>query len=222
MVDDRLARLREELRVAAGIEEPAGRALEVVAIVGEALGESSPRPVIVGGMAVYYWTANEAFLTADVDLVVPTSEAFVTTLSALGFARGVDGRHWELPESEVLLETPASELDAGAHARVVQAPSGRPAEVLSVVDVLVDRLAEFQATGHQIVGQQALVLLAVVAAEDEPALARLAAARRVSTALAGLRELGAQIERGFRPAPESDEWHALARSFERAEYHREQ
>jgi hypothetical protein len=122
----------------------------------------------------------------------------------------------------VLLEAPVSESDDGAHTRVVQTPSGRSTEVLSAVDVLVDRLAEFQATGHQVIGQQALVLLAVVEAVDEPTLASLAAARRVSQTLAGLRDLGAQIDSGARPAPENEEWHELARSFQRAEYHREQ
>jgi hypothetical protein len=48
MVDDRLARLRGQLLAAAELEEPAGRALEVVAILGEAIGSDGPHPVIVG------------------------------------------------------------------------------------------------------------------------------------------------------------------------------
>jgi hypothetical protein len=170
-------------------------------------------------LAVYYWTVHEAFLTADVDVVVPTTERFVETLSALGFERSRDGRHWELPGSDLLLEAPASELDRGATVENVEAPSGRTLGMLSHVDVLLDRLAEFQSTGHEVVAQQALVLLASLSNEDRSALAGPAEARRVAHALAGLSALLAAIASGKRAAPDSGEWHEMARRIERAEYH---
>jgi len=219
MSDDRLSRLRLQLRAAAELEEPAGRALEVVAILDEAIGTEGPHPVIVGGMAVYYWTANDAFLTADIDVVVPTTEHFVETLSALGFERSRDGRHWELAGSDLLLEAPASELDQGTVVKSVQAPSGRTLGMLSHADVLLDRLAEFQSTGHEVIAQQALVLLASLSEAERSTLMRPAEARRVGHALAGLSELMDAIAFNRRRAPDSGEWHEMARAFERAEYH---
>ena len=204
---------------AAGIAEPAGRALEVVALIDQAMGGAAPHPVVVGGMAVYYWTANDAFLTADIDLVVPTSARFVDALESLGFARSTDGRHWELPGTEVFVEAPASALDPGATVEFVESPSGHVVGVLSHADVLLDRLAEFQATGHQIVGQQVLVLVAALPEANATELERQAEARRVGCALKAMTELVDDIDAGRRPVPDAGEWHELARRYERAEYH---
>ena len=212
--------LRAAVVRAAGIAEPAGRALEVVALIDQAMGGSAPHPVVVGGMAVYYWTANDAFLTADIDLVVPTSARFVDALASLGFARSTDGRHWELPGTEVLVEAPASRLDPGTTIEFVEAPSGHIVGVLSHADVLLDRLAEFQATGHQIVAQQVLVLLAALPDANAAELERKAATRRVVSALKGMSALVDDIDAARRPVPDSGEWHELARRYERAEYHR--
>jgi len=55
--------------------------------------------------------------------------------------------------------------------------------------VLLDRLDEFQATGHQIVGQQVLVLIAGLSAEEEAVLDARSAARRVGVILTVMRQL---------------------------------
>ena len=140
---ERLDAFRDDLRRVAVIRDPAERALEVVGIIeaaGAALGAS---PVIVGGMAVYFWTADESFLTRDIDVVMDTSPPVRALLDALGFERESDGRHWRLRDTDVLLEAPDSRLDAGVVVSRVRLDSGRVARVLSLVDVLLDRLDEF-------------------------------------------------------------------------------
>jgi hypothetical protein len=83
--------------------------------------------------------------------------------------------------------------------------------------VLLDRLDEFQATGHQIVGQQVLVLLAGLSDEESVALDARAPARRVTMILSAMRQLADDLSTG-RAQPESDELHEIAREALRAEY----
>lgn len=116
-----------------------------------------------------------------------------------------------------MLEAPGSEVDRDAEIAEVALPSGRSAKVLSRVDVLLDRLDEFQATGHQIIGQQVLVLIAGLSADEESALDARATSRRVGVIFKAMRQLADDLTRG-RAQPESDELHEIARAALRAEY----
>jgi hypothetical protein len=83
--------------------------------------------------------------------------------------------------------------------------------------VLIDRLAEFQATGHQIVGQQVLMLLSGVSDDEAKNLDARAPDHRVGTILRTMRSLAADLAMGRAP-PESDELHDIARTALKAEY----
>jgi signal transduction histidine kinase len=100
-------------------------------------------------------------------------------------------------------------------------PPGRTARVLSRVDVLISRLAEFQATGHQDVGQQVLVLLKSVPGREREDLRMRASSHRLTTILQAMSDLAKELARGRLP-PESDELHEIARAALEAEYHRDQ
>lgn len=100
----------------------------------------------------------------------------------------------------------------------VALPSGRTASVLSRVDVLLDRLDELQATGHLIVGQQVLALLAGMSDTEAADLEARAATRRVTTILATMRALADEIASGRREPPESDELHEIAQTALNDEY----
>lgn len=119
------------------------------------------------------------------------------------------------------LEAPSADLDADAVVAEVTLPSGRTARLLSHIDVLLDRLAEFQATGHQIVAQQILVLLNHLSEDAGSEIRARAVSRRVVHALDAMSRLAAGIADGREP-PESDEWHEIARAAQRAEYTQQQ
>jgi hypothetical protein len=212
-----LASLRTELRRAAQVPDLAERTLEVVAIVEEAAAPLGIRPVVVGGMAVYFWTASDEFLTYDIDVVMDVPGQLADTLVALGFTRAPDGRHWTLEGSDVFLEAPSARLDDDALVTEVALPSGRIATVLSRVDVLLDRLAELQSNGHLVIGQQVLVLLGGIPTDEVADLDTRAPQRRVSKILAAMRSLNDEIADG-RDVPASDELHEIARAALRAEY----
>jgi hypothetical protein len=209
--------LKAALRRAAQIPDVAERTLEIVAIVEEAAAPLGTRPVVVGGMAVYFWTASDAFFTYDIDIVMDVSEEFGQTLATLGFERATDGRHWALEGTEVFLEAPSARLDDDAVVTQVALPSGRTANVLSRVDVVLDRLAELQSTGHLVIGQQVLALLGGLPDDESAELEMRARRRRTSKILSAMRSLGEEIAQG-RAMPDSDELHEIARGALRAEY----
>lgn len=128
-----------------------------------------------------------------------------------------DGRHWELPGTDVLVEAPGAMLDPDARTVEVQTRSGRLVSVLSTMDVLLDRLDEFQATGSVFVGQQALALVRHVD-ESHGELELRAAGRRLSVVLERMSRLADEIHADRRAAPESDEFHEIARLSLEAEY----
>lgn len=70
----------------------AERTLEVVAIVEHVAAPMRIHPVVVGGMAVYFWTASDAFLTYDIDVVMEVPELLEIKLAELGFAKAAIGR----------------------------------------------------------------------------------------------------------------------------------
>lgn len=83
--------------------------------------------------------------------------------------------------------------------------------------MLINRLAEFQATGHQIVAQQILMLLAGLTGDDAEALGARASTHRVGAILKAMHMLADDLAAGREP-PESDELHDIAQTALRAEY----
>jgi ABC-type amino acid transport substrate-binding protein len=211
------ADLRAALVRAAQNTDLAERTLEVVAVVEAAGAPIGIHPVVVGGMAVYFWTANEEFVTYDIDVVMAVPDELAAKLGELGFIRASDGRHWTLEDTEIFLEAPSAHLDSDAVVAEVKLQSGRTAKVLSRVDVLIDRLAEFQATGHETAAQQALALLAGLSKDEADDLDARVATHRVSTILNAVRKLADDLEAGSAP-PDSGELHQIARAALRAEY----
>lgn len=196
----------------------AERMLEVASVVEVVAAPLGIHPVVVGGVAVYFWTASDEFLTYDIDVVMEVPKQLADLLARLGFARTADGRHWLLEGTDVFLEAPSARLDDDALVTKVELPSGRTASILSRVDVLLDRLDELQSTGHLVVGQQVLALLGGMPSDEVPDLDTRAAHRRVTKILAAMRTLADDITAGRREPPESDELHEIARAAIRAEY----
>lgn len=209
--------LRAEIARAANISDPAERALEIVAVIESIAAPLGIHPVVVGGMAVYFWTERNEFTTHDIDVVMRVPDELAGWIAELGFERAPDGRHWTLAGSDVLLEAPASTLDDGVVVSEVKLRSGRLGKVISRVDILMDRLDEFQATGYETVAQQALALLAGLSQDEVADLDRRADGRNVALVLSAVRQIAADIAAG-KPPPDSGELHEIARAVIRGDY----
>ena len=195
------------LQLALGLPDLTERLLEVAAVVAEELGEAGLTPVVVGGPAVAYWT-EAAFVSHDIDVLAPSTAEFQERLAALGFERA--GRYWVAPGGGVVLEAPGSYPAPDEQVVEVKLASGRSIRILSLEDVLIDRLHQFRGGGHGDVYAQTVFLLALPEL-DRTRLAERASSERLEGALALVEGAQAEFASRGRP-PEPWELHDLARS----------
>ena len=200
--------LKAELERALAIEDQTERQLEVVAIVSEAVAALGVHPVVVGGLAVAYWTAG-TYLTGDIDVLMPSSPAVDERIRSLGFKR--EGRFWVIAKANLFLEAPGNFLEPGAEAAEVRLASGRKVRLIRPEDVLVDRLHEFVATGHASAFRQAVWLLGATGIERKRLAAR-AASEGLREVLVSVEALAQRVRSG--ETIESWELHEIARGLQ--------
>lgn len=184
--------LRTELKSALALADPTERKIAIVAVITSALADLRIRPVIVGGVAVEYWTYGE-YATGDIDVVMPYMPVIDERLAQLGFRR--EGRHWVLPGEDVFFEAPGNALDDREEAVEVEIAPGLSAFVLSAEDILVARLEEFIATGHRDPAEQSVLLLRAQRLDRER-LRRRVQEEQLFPVLQAIEELAERRERG--------------------------
>jgi hypothetical protein len=200
---------RALLNAALARDDPTERKIAVVGAIDYALRDLGIRPVVVGGVAVEYWTYGE-YATADIDLAMPYLPAASDRLAELGFRR--EGRHWVLPEAEIFVEAPGSALGPREEAVEVEIGEGVSALVQSSEDILVARLEEFLATGHRDSAEQSVLLLQA-GRLDRRRLAQRVEEEQLGRVLAVIEGLATRLESGG--SVESYELHDLARELRR-------
>jgi hypothetical protein len=108
-------------------------------------GDEDTAPILVGGAAVELYTTGAyttgAYTTGDLDLVGHVPPVVARKLERAGFER--HGRHWIHETAQVFVEFPGSALDPEEVASWVLL-EGRRVRVISVEDLLVDRLGAWQ------------------------------------------------------------------------------
>lgn len=179
--------LRGALSLAAREDDRARRAVRVAAVLAEALEAAGCRPVLVGGAAVEIYTRS-AYTTFDLDFVAAETDELGPTMRALGFER--EGRHWVERDLGVVVEFPSATL-APAQAESMEV-DGRRLSVISVEDLIVDRLASWKHWGWEPDGAAAALLLALHPRRDNRRLRRRARAEDVLDALEVLEPVAAR------------------------------
>lgn len=135
-----LAELRAALEEADKIDDQTERLLEAAAIVSEALADLGVEPVVVGGLAVAYWSRSQ-YITGEIDFLLPKSREVVERITALGF-REEAPRHFVFGE-RIAFEAPGVQLDEGDQAEEVELASGRAVQILAIEDAVLWRVREF-------------------------------------------------------------------------------
>ena len=164
----------------------------MAAVLAEALELAGCRPVLVGGAAVEIYTRS-AYTTFDLDFIAAETEELAPTMRALGFER--QGRHWVQRALGVVVEFPGTTL-APAKAESMEV-DGRRLSVISVEDLIVDRLASWKHWGWEPDGAAAVLLLALHPRRDRRRLERRARQEEVLDALRALEplaELGEELD----------------------------
>jgi len=213
-----LRALAAEIQTIEQIDGLLDQMLEVAAILEEALAPLGVHPVVVGGLALAYWTPPGLYLTEDIDVVMPAIPAAEERLAKLGFVR--DGRYWTLPGHDLFLEAPGSLLEPNPEGfDIVETQSGRQVRVQAPEDLFGLRFGEFVALGTPDVFQQLLWLLGSTElvpselesrADDSSYLRQIGVSRRAYLeGLETLRTYAEKIQRGDK-APEMWEIHEMA------------
>lgn len=118
--------------------DPVERLLVAASIVASELEPGGIIPVVVGGSAVEFYTRG-AYLTIDIDLILPGSQMIDEVLKSLGFQRTA-GASYIHPVADVVIDLPKEPLE-GDPDRITQVVvKGRTAYIIGLEDAIVDRL----------------------------------------------------------------------------------
>jgi hypothetical protein len=144
-----------ELDKALSLPEGPGRTTAIVAWIQSLFDEGTEVPVLVGGAAIEIFTGG-AYTTGDLDFVGSVPRPIGAILESNGFERA--GRHWIHREGQVFVEFPGSSL--GPDERHVRYSAfGHEVVLVSIEDLLVDRLGAWEYWKSGIDGANAFVLL---------------------------------------------------------------
>jgi hypothetical protein len=143
-------------------------ALRLLARVSEAMAERGlPRPVLVGGAAAEFYTGS-VLMTGDLDVTSPAQPELEEELQRLGFVRpsgpGRSLRGWVHPGLGLGFEVVGNSPFGGgidqSRLRLV-APIGETARfrIISVEDMIADRMGQYASGSAPEMREQARVLL---------------------------------------------------------------
>ncbi len=174
-------------------EDRSERTLQIAAALCEALTAAGSHPVLVGGGAVEIYTRS-AYTTRDLGFVAAVTDELGNTMLQLGFER--EGRHWVHEQLGVVVGFPGTTLgDAEAVSIDVD---GAELRIISVEDLIVDRLASWKHWGWGPDGAAAVILMAIHTDLDADRLWQRGAQEEVADAMERLQPLA----RGNAPVTE--------------------
>jgi hypothetical protein len=181
-----------DIEAALALENATERKLAVASLIDRLVQRIEWRAIVIGGLAVEFWTRGE-YATTDIDLYLPHGPAVDDLLAEVGFKR--EGRHWVISEHELFVEAPASFPAESEEVAEIELRSGDKVLVLSVEDVVVDRLHQFVSGGHSDVAEQAVALLGAEGLEYPRLMAR-ASEEGLSEALVEIERIAQRARRG--------------------------
>lgn len=157
-----IAELKRELAEAASKKDRAERAARLAAIIAEALRPTGRDPVLVGGAAVEFYTQG-GYTTSDIDMVTDGGKDLADTMKVLGFEKF--GKDFVDRKNGIYIEFPGSSLKASEKTRKIRV-GARTFRIISLEDLIVDRLNAFKFWRSLVDGANALMLLELGDADD--------------------------------------------------------
>lgn len=131
--------LKKRLKECIGIQNILQKQMTVAGVVSQAFQKFNLTPVVVGGLAVEFYTLAN-YLTRDIDMIIPGDQCANEAMSELGFKKR--GSTWILPEDPtIIVDFPGSPL-GGSWDKVlpVELDSGERVYIISIEDIIIDRI----------------------------------------------------------------------------------
>ncbi len=154
-------KLKKELEKAAALKNSALAKVSTAAIIAEALRSVGQDPILVGGAAVEYYTEG-GYSTADVDMVSEGGPELIKVMGNLGFHK--IGKDFSHPKLKIYVEFPGRALKASEKFSELEI-YGHRLRIISIEDLVVDRLCAFKFWKSTIDGVNTLLLLELGEAE---------------------------------------------------------
>ena len=209
---DLIDQLKHRLREASRAEKYPERHMEIVSILYESLKPYDIRPILVGGAAVEFYTRG-GYTTGDLDLVAPGGRELAETMRALGFLKR--GKDWINDELEVSVEFWSDDLGPDEEYNEILM-RGMKIRILSLEDLIVDRLCAYKWWNSSIDGVNVMLLLESEIGYDDKVTIRKGKREDVYDALQGVKKILRSLKDGRVDRPRAMELLlALQGSFER-------
>lgn len=182
--------LKKELAGAARLKDRAERGARLASVIAEALRPSGRDPVLVGGAAVEFYTQGE-YTTSDIDMIAEGGKDLVEIMTGLGFQK--IGKDFVDRRNKIYVEFPGASLKPSERTRRIQVGS-KTFRIISIEDLIVDRLNAFKFWRSLMDGANVLMLLELGEA-DETRLKERSSEEDVLDALISLQKIREEVIR---------------------------
>lgn len=150
-----IAEWKKELDGLSKLKKGPEKTLLIASVIAEALQSIERDPILVGGAAVEFYTLGK-YSTADIDMVTDGGKDLAKLMLDLGFEK--IGKDFVDRKRGFYIEFPGSHLGAGEKVRLVEVGK-RHLRIISIEDLIVDRLCAYKFWQSGIDGVNALLLL---------------------------------------------------------------
>lgn len=148
-------RLRDKLNRASREKDGAFRGVKIAAVISEAFREIDIEPVLVGGGAVAFYTEGK-YTTRDIDMISPSGKDIEEIMERLGFSKF--GKDYSNKKLKIYVEFPSDALGPTERANIIRIGTSR-LKIISIEDLIVDRLCAFKYWRSTVDGVNALIML---------------------------------------------------------------
>ena len=179
-----LNELQKKLNEAAREKSKAKRGVKIAAVIAEALRTIGENPVLVGGSAVEFYTEGK-YTTNDIDMTAIGGEDLWEVMQQLGFERL--GKDFVRKKLKIYVEFPSETLREGEQSDLLDV-DGISLRIISIEDLIVDRLCSYKFWRFLDDGLNALILLELKSV-DEQRLLKQAERKDVADALQAIQNI---------------------------------
>jgi len=158
-----LEKIKSELNETKKIDDRATRGVKIAALISEALKSINIDPILVGGSAVAFYTEGK-YTTDDIDMVAPSGPEVQKIMSLLGLKK--TGKDFINEDLGIYIEFPSEFLGPTEKTNTISIKNSE-LTIISIEDLIIDRLASFKFWQSTIDGVNALMMLELGIANKE-------------------------------------------------------
>ncbi|MFH1729356.1 MAG: DUF6036 family nucleotidyltransferase [Pseudomonadota bacterium] len=154
---NKLSKIKNEIIKISKLKNKEQTQIKLALLISEALKLIGINPILVGGAAVAFYSNNQ-YTTHDIDMIVPFNKELNALMKEIGFDKL--GKDFVNKDLNLYVEFPSSSLGpTEIYDKLII--NGIELLIISIEDLIVDRLCAFKFWKSQIDGINALILLEI-------------------------------------------------------------